>query len=122
MDSYLLHITNTEEWEAAQTKGIYEPASLQAEGFIHCSTFQQVTGVVNQWFQNQPSLLLLVVDTEQLQHPVKYEDLYQHGDEFPHLYGPLNLNAVIGQIEWQANADGIFEFPSSLTKFTSDTL
>lgn len=121
MNRYLLHITTPQEWEAAQAHSYYEAPSLQSEGFIHCSTFSQVMGVANQWFKGQDNLLLLVIDPHQLEHTIKFEDLYNHGDEFPHLYGPLNTNAVIDQIPLRANAAGRFEFPAALQSYQSNS-
>lgn len=117
MDQFILHITNPTDWAAAKAVGTYTADSLKAEGFIHCSTLGQVVGVVNQWFKGQSGLLLLVLDTAKLNEVLKYEDLYNHGDEFPHLYGPLNLDAVVAQVAFEPNADGLFEFPEELSKF-----
>ena len=118
MHSYILHITTPAEWEQAQSQESYKADSLTSEGFIHCSTFQQVTGVVNQWFKGKSGLLLLVIDTNKLQHELKYEDSYGHGDEFPHLYGALNLDAVIDQVALEPNTDGDFDYPDALNKFS----
>lgn len=118
MDKYLLHITTTDEWQQYQHQTLYEAPSLANEGFIHCSTFKQVVGVVNQWFKGQQELLLLVIDSSKLKSPLKYEDLYNHGDEFPHLYGPLHTAAVISTVTWQANATGTFDLPNELQEFS----
>ncbi|MGB0523085.1 MAG: DUF952 domain-containing protein [Flammeovirgaceae bacterium] len=117
MDQYILHITNPTAWAEAQTTNSYTADSLHSEGFIHCSTFAQVIGVVNQWFKGQSDLLLLIIDTKRLTHEVHYEDLYNHGDAFPHLYGPLNVDAVIDHVPLTPNAAGIFEFPEELMNY-----
>jgi len=56
-------------------------------------------------------LLLLCVDEARLTAPVRYEDL-NAGDLFPHLYGPLNLDAVTNVIRYEPNADGLFNPPT----------
>ena len=121
MNPYILHITTPNEWEAVKADSHYKAPSLQTEGFIHCSTFSQVLGVVNQWFKGQNKLLLLVIDQEKLTYEVKFEDLYNHGDHFPHLYGPLNTNAVIAQVPLVANSTGQFEFPADLLQYQSNS-
>jgi uncharacterized protein (DUF952 family) len=86
----IFHIATRAAWEHAG--GSYEPSSLAEEGFIHFSTPAQLLGVANERFRGVDDLVLLVVDDDRLTAPVKYEDT------FPHLYGPLNLDAVIAVV------------------------
>jgi uncharacterized protein (DUF952 family) len=90
----LFHITEETTWQSAQSEGVYRAASLETEGFIHLSQPSQVKWVANQFYQNQTGLLLLEIDPDQLQSEVRYDKVSGHGT-FPHLYGPLNLDAVI---------------------------
>jgi len=53
--------------------GEYRAYSLKNEGFIHCSTLEQIPKVVDAFYQNQPDLLVLAISPEQLQSPVKWE-------------------------------------------------
>jgi uncharacterized protein (DUF952 family) len=90
----LYHLTTTDAWEAALQLGHYEPPSLAAEGFIHLSTESQWPETQARFFKNVPKVLLLTIDSEKLTAEVILEDLYGHG-AFPHLYGILNLGAVV---------------------------
>ena len=112
----ILHICSQGEWEAGQAAGAYTAASLATEGFIHCSTSAQVLGVANNIFVGQTDLILLVIDTEKLTEQLVYEDSYNHGDEFPHIYGPLNLSAVIDVVLFPAGSDGRFSLPPKLAE------
>ncbi|MCA9909290.1 MAG: DUF952 domain-containing protein [Anaerolineae bacterium] len=103
------------DWERAQAEGAYQVESLQSEGFIHFSTPVQVARVANAIYAGRTDLLLLVVDETRLDAELKYEPpagTYTPGDElFPHLYGPLNLDAVARVVLYLPDADGVFSPP-----------
>jgi uncharacterized protein (DUF952 family) len=101
----IYHITTAEEWKQALFNGFYEAASLQTEGFIHCSTENQVKGVLERYFQGQTNLLKLVIDTEKLTDELRFELSLSVNEEFPHVYGPINLDAVIGVLAADENAE-----------------
>lgn len=90
----IYHITTAEEWAAAQAKGAYEAPSLHTEGFIHCSTAGQVEGVLQRYFSGKTNLLRLSIDAEKIKAPLRYELAPSIGQEFPHIYGAVNLDAV----------------------------
>jgi len=108
----ILHITHRSDWEAAQATGEYRADSLAAEGFIHCSTVGQVLGPANEFYRGQDDLVLLVIDPARLAAELVYEDSYHIGTAFPHIYGPLNLDAVTSVVPFPPLADGTFELPS----------
>ena len=108
----ILHITRRAAWAAAKNLGSYRGNTLDAEGFIHCSTLSQVVGSANRFFQGQQDLVILVIDESLVQPEVKYE-----GDAdnlFPHIYGALNIETVVRSIDFEAGADGIFSLPAEL--------
>ncbi|MGB8700136.1 MAG: DUF952 domain-containing protein [Thermosynechococcaceae cyanobacterium] len=90
----LFHITEETTWQAAQNQGVYRAASLATEGFIHLSESGQVKWVGNQFYRGQSGLVLLEIDADLLQSELRYDCVPGHGT-FPHLYGPLNLDAVV---------------------------
>ena len=90
----IYHVTTAAEWKAAQEKGVYEAASLKAEGFIHCSEEHQVAGVLERYFSGQDNLLKLIIDTTRLTSRYVQEWSPSVRDTFPHIYGPINLDAV----------------------------
>jgi len=107
----ILHIAHQDEWQAAQAAGDYRADTLTSEGFIHCSTAAQVLGPANEMFRGQSGLLLLVIDPARLASNLVYEDSYQTGQAFPHIYGPLNLDAVVRAVPFPPNGDGLFSLP-----------
>lgn len=91
----IYHIAQKADWQQAVLSGLYFPASFDQERFIHCSTSKQVEGVLERYFQNQ-SVLKLTIDAALLVHPPKFEWATSVNQLFPHIYGPINIEAVIG--------------------------
>jgi uncharacterized protein (DUF952 family) len=90
----IYHITTKAEWQAAEQKGFYEAPSLHTEGFIHTSEEAQLQGVLDRYYQGKKDLILLHINEERLTSPLKYELAKSVGEEFPHIYGAINLDAV----------------------------
>ncbi|WP_420146988.1 DUF952 domain-containing protein [Spirosoma sp.] len=90
----IYHIVLATDWKQQETQTDYKAASLQTEGFIHLSQKEQVNGTLNRYYQNTPNLLLLHVDANRLKHELKYE-ASTNNELFPHLYGPLNKDAIV---------------------------
>lgn len=116
----IYHIIPRTDWEAAQQNGAYRPPSLKSEGFIHCSTDQQAAPVANAFYSGQEGLVLLIIDTEQLSatlqwdppaHPAPEKTPAALSGKFPHIYGTLNLDAVVDVLNFSPDEDGIFTFP-----------
>ncbi len=91
----IYHVTTASEWNAAKEKGFYETPSLQTEGFIHCSEEHQVAAVLERYFAGQTGLAKLVIDTDKLTSRYVQEWSPSTQDTFPHIYGPVNPDAVI---------------------------
>ena len=91
----IYHVTTAEEWNAAKGKGFYESPSLKTEGFIHCSEEGQVDGVLKRYFSGKKDLVKLVIDTDKLTSRYVQEWSPSTQDTFPHIYGPINQDAVI---------------------------
>jgi uncharacterized protein (DUF952 family) len=94
----IYHVTTATEWSTAQQKGSYESASLKEEGFIHCSQEEQVAGVLQRYFTDKTNLVKLVIDTDKLTSKYVFEWSPSTEDTFPHIYGPVNLEAVTAVI------------------------
>lgn len=110
----IFHITPIQDWQNAQATGEYRADSLAAEGFIHCSTLEQVIKPANEMFWGQNGLALLVIDSARVTAVIVYEDCYETGMKFPHIYGPINLDAVVNVVDFPPNPDGSFSLPPSV--------
>ena len=91
----IFHVVSKESWQNACEQGFYEAPSLATEGFIHCSRKEQVQGVLERYFQNHNDLVLLHIDENKLTAMFTYEMAPSVNETFPHIYGPLNLDAVV---------------------------
>jgi uncharacterized protein (DUF952 family) len=91
----IYHVTTQDAWQQAQRQGFYEAASLMDEGFIHLSTGVQVAGVLERYYKGQNNLLLLHIDEHKLVAELKYELAPSVNELFPHVYGSINLDAVV---------------------------
>ena len=104
---WIVHICRRADWEAAKQQGEYRDASLEAEGFIHCSLPEQVLATANRFFRGVPEIMLLWIDPSKLQTELRWEP--SDGQVFPHIYGPLNLNAIQFASDFPAERDGSFQ-------------
>lgn len=109
MINTIFHIATRADWDMAQPAGEYRAASLDTEGFIHCSTAAQVIRTAHRFFHGQHNLVLLVIDPAKLHAELRYEAA--DGDLFPHVYGPLDLGAVIDAVPFSLGEDGMFALP-----------
>ena len=98
--SIILHITKREQWEKARLDGVYRDDTLDSQGFIHCSTSQQIIKVANALFHAQKGLVLLCIAADKVQSEIRYESA--GGEEvYPHIYGPLNVSAIMKVIDFE---------------------
>ena len=110
----ILHIAFVDQWEAAQRAGSYRwstRAKSLDDGatFIHASRPEQVAMVANSAYDDvHEPLCLLVIETSRLISAVCDEDLDGTGLSFPHIYGPLNLDAVVEVRPYERGADGLW--------------
>ncbi len=95
----IYHITTKQQWKIAQEKGFFDEPSLQNEGFIHNSTEAQVTGVLERYYKGKADLLLMHIDETKLEAELKYELAPSVNEFFPHVFGNINLDAVVKTTE-----------------------
>jgi uncharacterized protein (DUF952 family) len=114
-ETIILHLTPRVDWETAQRAGAYRADTLEAEGFVHCSKSDQVVRVAEAYFAGRHGLVLLVLDPAQLMSEVRWEPGTDKPDElFPHVYGPINLEAVRDVLPFEPDPEGCFVLPPSL--------
>jgi uncharacterized protein (DUF952 family) len=110
----IYHITTRGEWQNAQATGHYSAPSLEKEGFIHCSKLNQVLGVANAFYRDLRDVVLLCIDESKLSAALKWEapahpeivDDAPDYPEFPHVYGTINLDAVLKVVELPQGENG----------------
>jgi len=110
----IFHITTAANWKIAGTEGTYRAPTFDVEGFIHCSTREQVIQVANARFRGQSGFVLLVIDAERVSAEIIFENLEGGEQLFPHIYGGLNIDAVVSVAEFEPGAHGYFALPPEL--------
>ena len=119
----ILHITTRKAWIEATRTGAYSAPSLETEGFIHGSTLKQLLPVAGKFYRGQAGLVVLEIDPARLSSELKWEPPsgggpppgVPEGEAFPHVYGPINLDAVIQVLDLEADHNGDFSLPPSLS-------
>ena len=90
----IFHVTTRSHWESSKALGYFEVPSLNSDGFIHMSQEHQVAGVLERYYKNAVDLVLLHVDESKLTAALKYELSPSINQEFPHIFGAINLEAI----------------------------
>ncbi|MEV6241716.1 DUF952 domain-containing protein [Lentzea sp. NPDC051838] len=107
----LTHIISMAGWAAAQSAGSIAPAG---EEFVHCSDRGVVHVTASKFFHGQSGLLLLVVDPKLVEVPVRWEAVPDSPLWFPHVYGPIPVEAVVEVHEFPCEQDGSFVLPETV--------
>ena len=95
MTKHIYKISPKDLWQDAETNGSFTGAPIDiADGFIHFSTAEQARETAAKHFAGQTDLLLIAIDEKLLGAALKYE-VSRGGALFPHLYGTLEMSAVV---------------------------
>ncbi len=90
----IYHIATKPDWNKAMQNGFYEPQAYAAEGFIHACKAHQIEGVLNRHFNETGNLFVLHIDENKLTAPHTFVFVEAVNDEFPHIFGSINLDAI----------------------------
>ena len=94
--SYIVHVLPRTDWQTFKEQEEYRPDSLNEQGFVHCSKLGQIAVVADYNHADDDELVLLLLNESQIETPVRYETDGEDGKSaFPHVYGPLALDAVV---------------------------
>jgi uncharacterized protein (DUF952 family) len=98
-------------WREAERQGAFRgSADDRRDGFIHFSTASQVAGTVAKHFAGQTGLFLIAIDADALGEALKWEPS-RGGELFPHLYGELDIGAVMQILDLRTRSDGSHDIP-----------
>jgi len=106
----LFHLVEPAEWSAASAVGVYRPASLSAEGFVHFSFADQVSGTANLLYRDRAQLVVVEIESDLVDAELRIEDSSSSGTEFPHVYGPIPTAAMVALHPLHRDASGDWEF------------
>ena len=102
------HLAPTDVWEHQKIAGSYVPEAFETDGFIHATHgLEKLKWVANEFYTtDERAHTVLVIDTSALASPLRYDDDEQL---FPHIYGPLNVEAVVDELPVHRGDNGAFE-------------
>lgn len=104
----IFHLAVADAWREAEGVGTYTVSTLGLDladvGFIHCSQAEQVSGVHERFYRDVTDLVLLTIDTDRLTSPWQLDSVEGEPLPFPHVYGPINVDAVLSAEPFRATA------------------
>lgn len=115
----IVAIAQQETWQKALKSGDYTQSTIDTTldevGFIHCSFPDQTMEIINRRFSDRDNLVLLLIDEDKAKAPIKHEGaLSGRAGTFPHIYGPLNVDAVYATVLLEKDSEGKFVAPKEL--------
>jgi uncharacterized protein (DUF952 family) len=104
------HLVAAEYYRDCDTGAPYVPAAYEADGFIHCTDgAHNLAAVADRYYKDDRRMYIaLVIDKTKVSASIVYEDKARI---YPHIYGPLNRDAIVTVLPVLRNADGSFQPP-----------
>lgn len=107
-------IVTREAWAAAVAREKFTgSADDERDGFIHLSAAHQIAGTLARHFVGHDDLLLVAVASDRLGARLQWE-ASRGGEDFPHLYAPLQTADALWVRELTRGDDGTFNLPPGL--------
>ncbi len=110
-DDLMFHLVPAEYYRDCDSAAVYTPASFETDGFIHCTDgVDNVTSIGNAHYKDDRRMyIVLVIDRTKVRAEIKYEDPAR---VYPHIYGPLNRDAITDIVPILRASDGTFLRPN----------
>jgi glutathione S-transferase len=113
----IYHLALAADWATARNgDGQYRVSTLgrtlEDVGFIHCSFARQVRGVADAFYRDRADVVLLTIDRSKVRAPIRVEHVAAANDAFPHIYGPLDVEAVVAVEPLVRRPDGTLALPA----------
>jgi uncharacterized protein (DUF952 family) len=106
------HLLPVETWINSRNQATYAPDAFAADGFVHCTNGDdELIAVGNRFYRGDPrDYLVLTIAIDKLTSPIRYDDVNR---VFPHIYGPINREAIVAARAVNRSPDGSFMSISS---------
>lgn len=104
------HGTPKAYWDSLDPNIAYVPPEFDREGFIHCTDGREAVSIILTlvYRKQLEPFVVLGIDLDQVKAEVKYED---PAGIYPHIYGPLNRDAIVAVQDVERSPEGIFHMP-----------
>lgn len=107
----IFNLIKKEQWDICKKQKLYQPKSIEREGYIHCSFEDQILKVAETFYKEQKNLLILCINEKKIDCEVKIEDLFNLNEKYPHVYGSLPIRSIEKVVELNIDSDGNFIKP-----------
>ncbi len=104
----VVHLCTPQEWQSPEKLVDFRDLSLTQQGFIHCSQPEQIIDVANRYYQGSPEMVILWINPDNLDAEIRWE--WAGDSYYPHIYGPINLNAIEAATPLRLGHDGVFRY------------
>jgi len=111
-------LVQPQTWEIARKSRLFYEVSLSEEGFIHACEWRQLDRVANHYFPDADNLVLVAIDTARVKPQIRWELSRSTGDTYPHIYGPLNVDATTEIELLERGVDNRFQIPVNEPTFS----
>lgn len=111
----IYHMLSASDWQNQDQNEPYVCESLQTDGFIHCTQeMDRLIWVANHFYQRESGdFVILYIDEALVLAEIKWEEADDH--VFPHIYGPINCDAIKSSINFPRESNGTFFAPEEWT-------
>jgi uncharacterized protein (DUF952 family) len=94
ISTMIFHVCTKQEWKENEAADNYAPTAFSRDGFIHACVAHQLSGVLQRYYSGATGLLLLHIEEENLEVPLRYEESTNQ-EKFPHIYGSVSKKAIV---------------------------
>ncbi|EPR11495.1 DUF952 domain-containing protein [Ruminiclostridium papyrosolvens] len=116
----ILHCMKENSWKKVKEKQSFGLDSIEAEGFIHCSSIGYFWRVAPNFKHIEEDLVLLCIETDKLQSKIRWEDGDNCGRYYPHIYGQINIDSVVHVLPFLKDINGDFIKNEELQKYKDE--
>lgn len=113
----IIHCLRQTTWERYKSKDYYGIEYIEAEGFIHCSEINTFANVAPNFIEVTDGMLILCIDTGKVQPEIKWENGDNSGTSYPHIYGLLNMDAIVEVLPYLKDSIGNWIVNDELKKY-----
>jgi len=101
----IIHIVDFDTWDKNKGNSQYFGDTLKTQGFIHCCLPEQVDEVIKNWFPGREDLIFLEIDSDKVAARLEFENSDGGEEKFPHIYGPIEHDAIISRYPSRKNKE-----------------